>query len=300
MSPTVTALRAAEPETRVSAVPPLPALMIEPLVRAALLEDLGRAGDLTTDAIVPAEARAETALVARKPGVVAGLDLALLAFRLIDPAIAARIVRADGTKVAKGDLIAEISGPTRGMLTAERTALNFLCHLSGVATATNAIVEAIQPHKAAVVCTRKTMPGLRTVQKYAVRVGGGANHRFGLDDAVLIKDNHVAAAGGIRQAVERARASVGHLVKIELEVDTLDQLREALAIDVDAVLLDNMDVATMREAVRMVGGRAVTEASGGITLASAPAIAATGVDLLSAGWLTHSTTALDIGLDWKD
>src|SRR5574338_23438 len=223
MSPTVTALRAAAPETRVSAVPPLPLLMIEPLVRAALLEDLGRAGDLTTDAIVPAEARAETALVARKPGVVAGLDLALLAFRLIDPAIAARVVRPDGTQVTKGDLIAEISGPTRGMLTAERTALNFLCHLSGVATATNAIVEAIRPHKAAVVCTRKTMPGLRTVQKYAVRVGGGANHRFGLDDAVLIKDNHVAAAGGIRQADERARASVGHLVKIELEVDTLDQ-----------------------------------------------------------------------------
>jgi nicotinate-nucleotide pyrophosphorylase (carboxylating) len=300
MSPTVTAVRAAETETRVSAVPPLPTIMIEPLVRAALLEDLGRAGDLTTDAVVPAEARTSTALVARRAGVVAGLDLALLAFRLVDPAIAARIVRPDGTKVAKGDLIAEIAGPTRGMLTAERTALNFLCHLSGVATATNAIVEAIRPHRAAVVCTRKTMPGLRTVQKYAVRVGGGANHRFGLDDAVLIKDNHVAAAGGIRQAVERARAGIGHLVKIELEVDTLDQLREALSVKVDAVLLDNMDVATMREAVQMVAGRALTEASGGITLASAPAIAATGVDLLSAGWLTHSTTALDIGLDWTD
>ena len=279
---------------------PLPLLLIEPVVRAALLEDLGRAGDLTTDAIVPAEARASTALVARRAGVVAGLDLALLAFRLVDPAIAARVVRPDGTRVAKGDLIAEIAGPTRGMLTAERTALNFLCHLSGVATATNAIVEAIRPHRAAVVCTRKTMPGLRTVQKYAVRVGGGANHRFGLDDAVLIKDNHVAAAGGIRQAVERARAGVGHLVKIELEVDTLDQLREALSVKVDAVLLDNMDVPTMREAVQMVAGRALTEASGGITLASAPAIAATGVDLLSAGWLTHSTTALDIGLDWTD
>jgi nicotinate-nucleotide pyrophosphorylase (carboxylating) len=300
MSPTATALRAAATETRVSAVPPLPTIMIEPLVRAALLEDLGRAGDLTTDAIVPAEARAETALVARKPGVVAGLDLALLAFRLVDPAIAARVVRPDGTRFAKGDLIAEIAGPTRGMLTAERTALNFLCHLSGVATATNAIVEAIRPHRAAVVCTRKTMPGLRSAQKYAVRVGGGANHRFGLDDAVLIKDNHVAAAGGIRQAVERARAGIGHLVKIELEVDTLDQLREALSVKVDAVLLDNMDVATMREAVQMVAGRALTEASGGITLASAPAIAATGVDLLSAGWLTHSTTALDIGLDWTD
>jgi nicotinate-nucleotide pyrophosphorylase (carboxylating) len=300
MTSTVTVLRAAETQTRVSTVPPLPTIMIEPLVRAALLEDLGRAGDLTTDAIVPAEARAETALVARKPGVVAGLDLAILAFRLVDPAIAATVVRADGAKVAPGDLIAEIAGPTRGMLTAERTALNFLCHLSGVATATNAIVEAVRGHKASVVCTRKTMPGLRTVQKYAVRVGGGANHRFGLDDAVLIKDNHVAAAGGIAQAVARARAGVGHLVKIELEVDTLDQLREALAVNVDAVLLDNMDVATMREAVNTVGGRAVTEASGGITLASAPAIAATGVDLLSAGWLTHSTTALDIGLDWKD
>jgi nicotinate-nucleotide pyrophosphorylase (carboxylating) len=300
MTRTATLLRATETDARISAVPPLPLIMIEPLVRAALLEDLGRAGDLTTDAIVPADAQAATALVARKPGVVAGLDLALLAFSLIDPAITAKVARPDGTKVVPGDLIAEIAGPTRGMLTAERTALNFLNHLSGVATMTNAIVEAIRPHKASVVCTRKTMPGLRTVQKYAVRVGGGSNHRFGLDDAVLIKDNHVAAAGGIAEAVARARAGVGHLVKIELEVDTLDQLREALDVKVDAVLLDNMDVEMMREAVRLVGGRAVTEASGGITLASAPAIAATGVDLLSAGWLTHSTTALDIGLDWKD
>ena len=300
MTRTATALRAAEAGTRVSAVPPLPLIMIEPVVRAALLEDLGRAGDLTTDAIVPAEARAETALVARKPGVVAGLDLALLAFRQVDPAITAKVVRPDGSRVEKGDVIAELAGPTRGMLTAERTALNFLCHLSGVSTATNAIVEAVRGTKASVVCTRKTMPGLRTVQKYAVRVGGGANHRFGLDDAVLIKDNHVAAAGGIAEAVRRARAGVGHLVKIELEVDTLDQLRQALDVEVDAVLLDNMDVDTMREAVSLVGGRALTEASGGITLASAPAIAATGVDLLSAGWLTHSTTALDIGLDWKD
>ena len=279
-------------------IAPLPQVMIEPLVRMALLEDLGRAGDLTTDAIVPAEARAETVLVARQPGVVAGLDLSLIAFRLCDPAIKARMERPDGSRVAKGDVIARLRGPARGMLTAERVALNFLCHLSGVASATAAVVEAIRGHRARVTCTRKTMPGLRAVQKYAIRLGGGSNHRFGLDDAVLIKDNHVAIAGGIAAAVERARAGVGHLVKIELEVDTLEQLREALALRVDAVLLDNMSPDMLREAVAMVEGRAITEASGRINLATAPAIAATGVDLLSIGWLTHSATVLDIGLDY--
>ena len=204
--------------------------MVEPSVRAALLEDLGRAGDLTTDAIVPASARTECALMARQPGVVAGLDFAAAAFRLIDPAIEVLVERADGSRLAPGDLIAMIRGPARGILTAERTALNFLCHLSGVASATRGIVDAIAGTKAQVVCTRKTMPGLRAAQKYAVRVGGGSNHRFGLDDAVLIKDNHVAIAGGVRTAVERARAGVGHLVKIELEVDTLAQLQEAMAL----------------------------------------------------------------------
>ena len=277
--------------------PPLPALMIEPLVRAALLEDLGRAGDLTTDAIVPAAARARTVLRARRPGVLAGLDFALTAFRLVDPAITAEIARHDGARLARGDVIAEIAGPARGILTAERTALNCLGHLSGIASATRGVVDAIVGHRAQVVCTRKTLPGLRIAQKYAVRVGGGANHRFGLDDAVLIKDNHVAIAGGVAEAVARARAGVGHMVKIELEVDTLDQLRTALDLRVDAILLDNMSPETMTEAVRMVDGRALTEASGGITPATAPSVAASGVDLISIGWLTHSAQVLDIGLD---
>jgi nicotinate-nucleotide pyrophosphorylase (carboxylating) len=278
---------------------PLPSIMIEPLVRMALLEDLGRAGDLTTDAIVPADRRATTLLVARQTGVVAGLDLARLAFQLIDPAIEMRIERNDGAAVAPGDVIAAITGPARGILTAERVALNFLCRLSGIATATASVVAAVRDTKAKIVCTRKTTPGLRAIEKYAVRIGGGSNHRFGLDDAVLIKDNHVAIAGGIIEALKRARRGVGHLVKIELEVDTLDQLREALDHGVDAVLLDNMDLATLTKAVAMVSGRAVTEASGRITPTTAPQIAATGVDLISIGWLTHSVGILDIGLDFK-
>jgi len=280
-------------------VPRLPTLVIEPLVRATLLEDLGRAGDITTDAIVPTHAHAETALVARQAGVVAGLDLALLAFKLVDPAIIASVQRPDGARLAPGDVIATVVGPARGILTAERVALNFLCHLSGIATATAAIVEAVRGHRARITCTRKTTPGLRAVQKYAVRVGGGANHRFGLDDAVLIKDNHIAAAGGIRPAVERVRASIGHLVKVEVEVDTLVQLEEALAVGVHAVLLDNMQPEELRRAVAMVDGRAITEASGGVTPATAPSIAATGINLISIGWLTHSVTALDIGLDYR-
>jgi len=279
-------------------VPSLPAIMIEPAVRAALLEDLGRAGDLTTDAIVPADATTRTVLVARQAGVVAGLDFAAAAFRLIDPAITVDVALPDGSRLNPGDLIATISGRARGILTAERTALNFLCHLSGVASGTRGIADAIAGTRAQVCCTRKTMPGLRFAQKYAVRVGGGSNHRFGLDDAVLIKDNHVAIAGGVRAAVERARAGVGHLVKIELEVDTLAQLEEALALKVDAVLLDNMQPEVLRQAVAMVDGRAITEASGRIRPDTAPAIAATGVDLLSVGWLTHSATVLDIGLDY--
>lgn len=278
---------------------PLPGLMIEAPVRAALLEDLGRAGDLTTDAIVPAAARAETALVARQAGVMAGLDAAALAFRLVDPAIAITIERRDGTRVAPGDRIALLAGPTRGMLTAERVALNFLGHLSGVATATATLVAAVQGHKARICCTRKTLPGLRALQKYAVRAGGGVNHRFGLDDAVLIKDNHVAAAGGVAAAIRAARAGVGHLVKIEVEVDSLDQLDEALGERVDAVLLDNMGPDRLAEAVRRIAGRAIAEASGRITPATAGAIAASGVDLISAGWLTHSAQVLDIGLDWR-
>jgi nicotinate-nucleotide pyrophosphorylase (carboxylating) len=278
----------------------LPQIMIEPLVRMALLEDLGRAGDLTTDAIVPAAHRATTLLVARQSGVVAGLDLARLAFQLIDPLIEMDVERGDGAALAPGDLIATISGPARGILTAERVALNLLCRLSGIATATASVVTAVRDYKADIVCTRKTTPGLRAIEKYAVRVGGGSNHRFGLDDAVLIKDNHVAIAGSVTEALKRAKQGVGHLVKIELEVDTLDQLREALDQGVDAVLLDNMDPETLTKAVAMVAGRAVTEASGRITPATAPSIAATGVDLISIGWLTHSVSVLDIGLDFRN
>lgn len=276
---------------------PLPAVLIEPLVRMALLEDLGRAGDLTSDMIVPAELRATTVLAARQAGVVAGLDLAETAFRLIDPGIDLKPRRRDGEAVGPGEVIATVAGPARGILTAERVALNYLCHLSGIASATRSIVEAVAGHKARIVCTRKTTPGLRAVEKYAVRAGGGANHRFGLDDAILIKDNHIAIAGGVRPAIERARAGAGHLVKIEVEVDTLAQLEEALGLGPDAVLLDNMSLDELTRAVAMVGGRAVTEASGRVSSATAPAIAATGVDLISIGWLTHSAPILDIGLD---
>lgn len=276
---------------------PLPRLLIEPLVRAALVEDLGRAGDITTDAIVPAGDLARMAIVARQPGTIAGLDLAALAFELVDPRLAFGAVVGDGALVKAGDTLALVSGPARGLLTGERVALNFLGRLSGIATATAAVVAAIQPHATRVVCTRKTTPLLRSVEKYAVRAGGGANHRFGLDDAVLIKDNHIAVAGGVTWAIERARAAVGHLVKIEVEVDTLTQLEEALAAGAEAVLLDNMSLADLRTAVALCKGRAVTEASGGITLANAPDIAATGVDIISLGWLTHSVAVLDVGLD---
>jgi nicotinate-nucleotide pyrophosphorylase (carboxylating) len=276
----------------------LPSVLIEPVVRAALLEDLGRAGDITTDAIVPSDVRAKVSLAARQAGVVAGLDLALMAFRLIDPAIVASVIRVDGSRVAAGEAIATLEGPACGLLTAERVALNFLCHMSGIATATAGVVEAVRGTKARVIDIRKTLPGLRAVQKYAIRAGGGANHRFGLDDGILIKDNHIAVAGGIRAAIERARAAAGHMVKVEIEVDTLEQLAEALSFDIDAVLLDNMGPEELRRAIVLVDGQAITEASGGITLATAPALAATGVDLLSIGWLTQSARALDIGLDY--
>jgi nicotinate-nucleotide pyrophosphorylase (carboxylating) len=277
---------------------PLPTLMIEPLVRATLLEDLGRAGDITSDAIVPRDSVASAALIARQAGVIAGLDLAALSLRLIDERIQIERRRQDGDPVAPGELIAEIRGPAHAILTAERTALNFLGRLSGIASATASIVTAVAGTKARIVCTRKTTPGLRTIEKYAVRVGGGGNHRFGLDDAVLIKDNHIAVAGGVATAIERARAGVGHLVKIEVEVDTLAQLEQAVALDVDAVLLDNMTIDQLHRAVDMVAGRAVTEASGGVTPEAATSIAATGVDLISIGWLTHSVSILDIGLDF--
>ena len=272
-------------------------LILEPLLRAALQEDLGRAGDITTDALIPEAAQASAQLVARQPGIVAGLALAEMAFRLVDPALRFATAVPDGCRITPGETIARIEGPARGILTGERVALNFLGHLSGIATATASIVQAIAHTHARITCTRKTTPGLRAVEKYAVRCGGGANHRFGLDDAILIKDNHIAIAGGIGPALARARAHAGHLVKIEIEVDTLAQLEEVLAMGADAILLDNMGPAQLAEAVRMVAGRAVTEASGGITLETAPAVAEAGVDLISAGWLTHSAVVLDIGLD---
>jgi nicotinate-nucleotide pyrophosphorylase (carboxylating) len=284
-------------DTAARTVPGLPFLLLEPAVRNALLEDLGRAGDLTTDAIVPSGAQAQTRLVARQDGVLAGLELARIAFQLMDPALRFDAHVQDGARLAPGAAIATVQGSARAMLTAERTALNFLCHLSGVATATASIANAIRDHRARVTCTRKTLPGLRALQKYAVRVGGGSNHRFGLDDAVLIKDNHVAIAGGVREAVTRARAGIGHMVKIELEVDTLAQLDEALALGVDVVLLDNMSLDDMRTAAGMARGRAILEASGRITPETAPAVAATGVDLIAIGWITHSARTLDIGLD---
>ena len=272
-------------------------LLVEPIVRAALAEDLGRAGDITSDAVVPADARIDAAIVARQPGILAGLDVALLTFELLDPSLDLELLVADGARIGRGQSVARIAGRARPVLAGERTALNILCRLSGVATATRQLADAIGNHKAKIVCTRKTTPGLRILEKEAVRLGGGANHRFGLDDAMLIKDNHVAMAGGVVPALRRAKAAAGHLVKIELEVDTLDQLAEALEEGFDAVLLDNMDPPTLRRAVQMVGGRAITEASGRITRETAPAIAAAGVDLISSGWITHSAPILDLGLD---
>lgn len=278
---------------------PLPRLIIEPLVRNALLEDLGLAGDITSAAVIPADHRSVVVMAAREPGVIAGLDAADLAFQLVDPAIVMKRHVQDGASVAPGDIIATIEGPSRGLLTAERTALNFLGHLSGIASVTAKIVAAIAGSKASVACTRKTTPGLRALEKYAVRAGGGMNHRFALYDAVLIKDNHIAVAGSVRDAIRRARQGVGHLVKIEVEVDTLAQLRDVMDEGVDAVLLDNMTPEQLREAVGIVAGRAITEASGRINPQTAAAIAATGIDLISVGWLTHSAPVLDIGLDFE-
>lgn len=277
---------------------PLADILIEPAIRAALAEDLGRAGDITTNATIPATARARVFINARESGCIAGLDFARIAFQLMDPSVALTIHKPDGSDVAPGDHVATIEGPARAILTGERVALNFLGHLSGIATATREIARAIEGHKARVCCTRKTTPGLRAFEKYAVRAGGGMNHRFGLDDAVLIKDNHIAVAGGVKPAIERAKAMAGHMVKIEVEVDTLDQLREVLAIGVDVVLLDNMGPDMLGEAVKMIDGRAIAEASGRVTVKTAPAIAAAGVDLISCGWITHSAPCLDLGLDF--
>ena len=277
----------------------LPQCLVEQAVKAALQEDLGVAGDITTDAIVAADARSEAEIVARKAGVIAGLALAEAAFRALDGEVQFTALIEDGGKAEAGAVVARVSGKTRALLSAERVALNFLYRLSGIATLTAAYVAAVAGTRARIVCTRKTTPGLRGLEKYAVRAGGGVNHRFGLYDAVLVKDNHIAAAGGIAPALDRVRARAGHLVKIEVEVDTLDQLKEALGFPIDAVLLDNMDTATLSKAVALVQGRVLTEASGGVTLETVRGIAETGVDLISVGALTHSAKGLDLALEWR-
>ena len=279
-------------------LPELSPLLIEAAVSAALAEDLGRAGDITSQATIPAAAQANAVIAARKKaGVLAGLDLAKKAFDKVDPAIRFEALARDGESFDPGAALARVQGPARGVLAGERVALNFLGRLCGIATLTSHYAEAVAHTGAKICCTRKTTPGLRAFEKYAVRCGGGVNHRFGLDDAVLIKDNHIAVAGGVAPALRAAKAFVGHLVKVEIEVDTLDQLREVLAEGADVVLLDNMTPAQLREAVAMIGGRMKAEASGGIHLGTAREIAETGVDLISSGALTHSAPVLDLGLD---
>jgi nicotinate-nucleotide pyrophosphorylase (carboxylating) len=280
-------------------IPALPDLIIEPLVRLALAEDLGRGGDITTDAVVPADARIKATLSAREGGVAAGYDAARLALRLIDPQATWTVLADEGVAFAGGAHLVRVEGAARSILMAERVMLNFIGPLSGVATLTAKFVGQVKGTKARITCTRKTTPGFRALEKRAVRLGGGVNHRLGLDDAILIKDNHIAAAGGVGAALKRAKASVGHLRAIEVEVDSLDQLREALAYSPDAILLDNMPIDTLRAAVAKAADRALTEASGGVSLETVAAIAQTGVDLISVGALTHSAPNLDVGFDFE-
>jgi nicotinate-nucleotide pyrophosphorylase (carboxylating) len=272
-------------------------LLVDDLLVRALREDLGRTGDITTDGIVPADAAGRARAVARAAGVISGLEAFARTFALVDPRIATTLHLADGARVERGTAIADVTGPLRGILTGERTALNFLCHLSGVATATRRMVDLTAGTGATIIDTRKTTPGMRALEKAAVRHGGGMNHRFGLDDAILIKDNHVAIAGGIRPAIAAARRSAGHLVKIEIEVDSLEQLDEALDARADIILLDNFSLDQTRAAVERTAGRALLESSGGIDETTVAAVAATGVDLISSGAITHSARVLDVGLD---
>lgn len=278
-------------------IAPLPEVMLEPIVRATLLEDLGRAGDVTASACIPADVRMRVDLVARKAGRVAGLDVARLAFLTMDPAVELTVHGRDGQDAVSGERLMSIAGLARAVLSAERTALNLMGRMCGVATLTAQYVKAVEGTGARIVCTRKTTPGLRALEKYAVRCGGGVNHRFGLDDAILIKDNHIAACGGVEAALKAARASVGHLLAIEVEVDTLAQLDEALPLAPDAIMLDNFSLDDLRTAVQRAKGKAVLEASGGVTLATVRAIAETGVDVISVGALTHSAPVLDVALD---
>jgi nicotinate-nucleotide pyrophosphorylase (carboxylating) len=274
-------------------------LIVEPLVKMALLEDLGRAGDITTDSVIPAGAKARVVIASREEGVIAGLDLAEAAFKTVDATLIVKRLKVEGSGVKKGDEIMSVEGSARAILTAERTALNFVGRLSGIATLTRKMVKATGNHKAKIAATRKTTPGLRAIEKYAVIVGGGAPHRYGLDDAILIKDNHIAMAGGIKIALRRAKENVGHTVKIEIEVDTLAQLDEVLEEGADIVMLDNMSLEDMAKAVKKTAGRALLEASGGVTLDRIPAIAATGVDMISSGAITHSAPNFDVGLDFR-
>jgi nicotinate-nucleotide pyrophosphorylase (carboxylating) len=268
------------------------------LIVAALDEDLSQAGDLTTESVIPIDATSVAVVVARSAGVVAGLPVAARVFEFLDPDIEISVGVDDGVEVEAGSVLMELDGPSRPILVAERTALNLLGRASGVATATRALVDAVAGTGARIVDTRKTTPGLRALEKYAVRMGGGANHRFGLYDAVMIKDNHIVAAGGIRSAVESARARVGHTVKIEVEVTSLEELSELLEVGADIVLLDNMEPSEMTRAVELVAGRMITEASGNVTLESVRRIAETGVDVISVGWITHSAPNLDVALDF--
>ena len=278
--------------------PALNEVLLRPLVEAALTEDLGRRGDVTSQATIPADMQAQLQIKARQAGVICGMDLARLAFDMVDTQIGFDAQVADGERVEAGTVLATVRGNARHLLTAERTALNFMTHLSGIATATRQIVDSVAASPAHITCTRKTIPGLRTVQKYAVRCGGGRNHRLGLDDAILIKDNHIAIAGDIATAIKQAQDFAGHLIPIEVEVDTLAQLAQALDAGASLVLLDNMTPDVLAQAVAMCQGRAKTEASGGITPETVQAVAQAGVDFIAMGYLTHSTTALDIGLDF--
>ena len=279
--------------------PSLPGFLVREIVRRALAEDLAQAGDITTRAVVAASARATAEIVAKREGVLAGAQPAALAFELLDPGLEIRFRAADGSEVQAGDAVAVVEGAAPPILAGERTALNFLGHLSGVATATRRLVRAVEGTGAKITDTRKTTPGLRSLEKEAVRAGGGMNHRLALDGAILIKDNHVAASGGVGPALLAARASRGPLTAIEIEVDTLEQLDEALAGGAEAILLDNMSPSELREAVRRVDGRARLEASGGITLDRVREIAEAGVEFISSGWITHSAPALDFGLDLR-
>ena len=277
---------------------PLGAELVRRVVTAALAEDLGDAGDITTNALVGPDTPGVARIVARAPGRVAGVDVGCDAFEQLDARVAINVLRHDGSDVRPGDVIAVVDGPARAILTGERVCLNLIGRLSGIATATRDMVAAIEGTGATIADTRKTTPGLRALEKYAVRVGGGSNHRFGLYDAAMIKDNHIAATGSIGAAVAAVRAATGHTVKVEVEAETLEQAREAVAAGADIVLLDNMDPRELAAAVAAIDGRAIVEASGGVSIATVRSIAESGVDIISAGAITHSAPQLDVALDF--